>query len=238
MSLEDYRQDIEALTPVVFTSEFRFVGGEPLLHPDLLEFLRIGHESQMTHALTLVTNGVFLDRMPDDFWALLDTLIVSIYPGVILHMTPEEITEKAKSFGTGVWIKDTPTFHLGVLNTKIKDESLIRKIYLGCGLAHGIQCHTIHEGRYYKCSPAPFLEPRLAQYGVSFPNREKDGVPLRNNPRLREDLEAYLASQEPLMGCSYCLGTSGKRFPHRQLNREGLIAEIKEDHSNPMDLLK
>jgi hypothetical protein len=238
MSLDDYKQDVAALEPIVYANEFRFVGGEPLLHPELLDFLEIADKTDMAGAITLVTNGVLLDKMPDAFWGYLNTLIVSIYPGVHLRMSPDEIKAKAQKFGTGVWIKDTPQFRLAVLNTKIKDEALVRKLYLECGLAHGIQCHTIHEGRYYKCSIAPFLEPRLAQYGVLFPSREVDGVPLRNNPRLKEDLEAYLASRDPLMGCSYCLGTSGKKFPHHQLNEETVALEMKDDHSDPLNLLK
>jgi len=51
-------------------------------------------------------------------------------------------------------------------------------------------------------------------------------VRIHDNPRLREELEAYLRDEEPLEACYYCLGSSGRRFPHRQLNSKKLREEI------------
>ena len=171
-------------------------------------------------------------------WDLIDTLIVSIYPGIKLGMSREEITEACKSHGIYLWLKDTNQFMLGVLNEDIKDEELVRKIYLNCGLPTKIGCHTVHEGLYYKCSVAGFLQSRFATYGMQFENRIVDGVKIRNNPNLRKDLETYIANQEPLMGCRRCLGTSGILIKHRQLNNTGLTEETKEDHSDPRSLLR
>ena len=66
----------------------------------------------------------------------------------------------------------------------------------------------------------------MALRGESVLNRDLDGVRIHDNPRLREELEAYLRDEEPLEACYYCLGSSGRSFPHRQLNSKELREEI------------
>lgn len=238
MSLTDFKLDFDALLPIIHAYDFRIAGGEPLQHPELLEFLRIPSQSDISDIVTVVTNGVLIPDAPEEMWDLIDRLIVSIYPGITLRMSPNEIKQKANAHGVLCLIKDTPEFMLAVLNHPIKEASLVQTIYDRCDVAHLWGCNTMHEGRLYKCSVAPFLEARLAGRGVQFANREIDGVPLRNNPNLRKDLEDYLSSREPLKACLYCLGTIGKRFPHHQLNNEGLSKELSEDHTDPKSLLQ
>ena len=43
-SLEDYERDIRAIAEAVHVEEFRIVGGEPLLHPQLLDFMRMARD--------------------------------------------------------------------------------------------------------------------------------------------------------------------------------------------------
>ena len=39
--LDSFALDIKVLSTVLQAGEFKFVGGEPLLHPQLLDFLRV-----------------------------------------------------------------------------------------------------------------------------------------------------------------------------------------------------
>jgi len=237
MSPEDFRLDIEALSPVLHVKEMRIVGGEPLLHPRLLEFLRLADASAMCGSIVIYTNGILLPDAPDELWGLSDQIIVSVYPNVKLRMSPQELKARGRRHGTAVGIRITPEFRLTLLNNEIKDPGLVRDIFSGCKLAHDWGCHAIHEGRYYKC-PVPIgLDERLRKVGVALNTKALDGVPVRNNPNLKADLEAYIAGRSPLVACRYCLGSRGKMFAHHQLNNEGLTREIQEDHSKPEALI-
>jgi hypothetical protein len=101
----------------------------------------------------------------------------------------------------------------------------VQRTYLRCKEAHSLSCHTVCDGRYYKCAKASVLQPRLARSGLEIANRAHDGVALHGNPSLAEDLSRYLLSVEPLMACAWCLGTDGKCFSHHQLNDTGLREE-------------
>lgn len=82
-NLDRYSRDLDALSPVLHAQEFRLLGGEPLLHPDLLDFLSVARKSQIANTITLVTNGTLLHQAPSELWKLIDRLWVSVYPRVI-----------------------------------------------------------------------------------------------------------------------------------------------------------
>jgi hypothetical protein len=100
-----------------------------------------------------------------------------------------------------------------------KSGSGSQAIFSECKTVHEWSCHSVYEGRFYRCSVAAFMKQRMALRGCEFDNHTIDGVPLYGNPNLREEIDACLRDPEPLAACSYCLGTSGPSLPHRQLNR-------------------
>src|SRR4029079_3600580 len=84
------------------------------------------------------------------------------------------------------------TFTLTLLNRRAGDAALVAEVFRRCDLAHAWSCHAVHDGRYYKCAQAPFLEYRMSRLGHTVRNREEDGVALHGNPDLRGGLERYL----------------------------------------------
>jgi hypothetical protein len=47
--------------------------------------------------------------------------------------------------------------------------------------------------------------------------RRRDGIQLRDDPTLLDELYAYLRSPEPLSGCMNCLANAGIERPHIQV---------------------
>jgi hypothetical protein len=46
-------------------------------------------------------------------------------------------------------------------------------------------------------------------------------------------MERYLSDMKPLAACHWCLGTSGTRFPHRQLTGAARIEALAAEHADP-----
>jgi len=224
--VKEFQRDLAVLSQVLHLKELKLLGGEPLLHPDLLEFLRCARASGLAEEITLVTNGLLLHRCDPATFELIDRLWVSLYPGVRLRVEERELESLSKRHNFKLELKRIDSFRVTMLNSRHRDATLVRRIFGQCALAHDWSCHTVHQGYYFKCSPAPFLTGRLALRGESVQNRDSDGVRIHDNPRLREELEAYLRDEEPLEACYYCLGSSGRSFPHRQLNSKELREEI------------
>jgi len=230
-SLDEFERDMRALSEAVHLAELRLVGGEPLLHPQLIDFMKVTRETGVADAIKVYTNGVLLHTMPDEFWAQTDTLWVSTYPGVRRRMSDEAISAKCAEHGVLLDLRPVITeFNRTCINNRVEDQDLVKRIFRECKMANEYECFAIYDGMFFRCSVAPFAQKRLRLAGVDFPGPEVDGIPLHGNPRLREEIERRLRSNEPMAACSYCLGSSGPMIEHRQMNRQGCKAWLEEDN--------
>jgi MoaA/NifB/PqqE/SkfB family radical SAM enzyme len=236
-SFEQARASAEILAEVFHAGELKFAGGEPLLHPRLFDFLRMAQEIDLADYTTVITNGMLLHTVPEEFWTLVDRVWISIYPGVKYKVDPKHWTDVAARHGVALWLKESPAFFLALLNDENRDAALVKDIYSRCRTAHIAGCHTIHEGRYYKCTPAPFMKKRLALKGIEFENQLRDSVAIDGNRNLADDLARFIGDPEPLRACSYCLGTVGLLRPSTQLNKIRLAQELAEPHENVRELI-
>jgi len=238
-SLADYERDIRAFAQAAHVEEFRLVGGEPLLHPELLEFMRIAKDSGIGDKIKIYTNGMLLHTMPDEFWALTDVLWVSTYPGVRRRMSDEAIAAKCAEHGTVLDLRPNITeFNRSCINNPVEDKDLVRRIFSQCKMANEYSCFSIYEGMFFRCSVAPFMQARLRMAGIDFPPPEVDGIRIHDNPRLAEEIDARVRSKEPLNACTYCLGSSGPMIAHRQMNRQGCSAWLEEDNRADIDFAR
>ena len=88
LDLEEYDRDLETLAAIKgfggYFSCICLMGGEPLLHPQIDEVVRITRRRLGREAVMLSTNGLLLKRMTDAFWeALVEcdvALAISPYP--------------------------------------------------------------------------------------------------------------------------------------------------------------
>lgn len=230
-SLEDYERDIRAASQAIHVEEFRLVGGEPLLHPQLLDFMRIASETGIGDSIKIYTNGMLLHTMPDEFWDLTDILWISTYPGIRRRMSDEDIAAKCDKHNVLLDLRPVITeFNRSVINNPIEDEGLVRRIFRECKMANEYSCFAIYDGMFFRCSVAPFMQQRLRFSGIDFPSNEVDGIPIHGNPHLAEEIDARVKSKEPLKACSHCLGSSGPMIAHRQVNKQGCKDWVEEDN--------
>jgi len=234
--LASFVRDFEALGQAFHSRELRIVGGEPLLHPDLLQFLAEGRRIGIADSIVVYTNGVLLHQVPDDFWRLIDELRVSVYPGVRRRLNDAACAKLCEANGVRLQFERYQTFGQTLLGKRIDDRRLVQAIYRSCRTA--TECHTVHEGRFYKCPMAAIMGAWLALRKIAFESPAGDGVLLHGNPTLRTDLERYLGDRVPLAACAYCLGSSGEAVPHRQLDRAGCAAWLEEDGQPLIDAVR
>jgi hypothetical protein len=226
---------LSALSKVLHAEEFKLAGGEPLQHPRILDIIDVVRNSGVADAITLITNGVLLHQAQQELWQKIDRIWISVYPGVTRKLSQAEIMALGARNRVKVWYKVTDTFTRRMLNTENRDSELVRRIYSNCYQTIG--CHSIHNGRYYKCASGPLVPDWLRRVGNNPPDLAGDGVSLCNNATLRRDLEQYLKTDEPLGACRFCLGGAGKRFDNRQLNAEGVQNWLAEQHSDICELI-
>lgn len=226
--IDIFKQDITALSEVFHVEVFRFVGGEPLLHPGLLDFIKVVRESGIADHISICTNGLILHKMGEEFFKAIDRLAISRYP----NEPPTEervaqIVEKCTFYNVECLIDTTDYFSVKFVEYPIKDAGLRHKIFNTCIVAHRWNCHTIHNGYYYLCTPPTISKDYLNAKGMNSPGfAEIDGINL-HQPSLFQRLGEYLTRKEPLESCKFCIGTAGKRRPWKKLGKNELGASLK-----------
>jgi GTP 3',8-cyclase len=216
-------RDLSNLARNYHCSYVRLVGGEPLLHPAVLEVAEAVVRSGIADHVRIHTNGTLLSRVSNRFWAAVDQVHVSTYPG--FEQSRAEIEgwkRKAAEHHAALKISSISTFRetyseQGTLNTR-----LIRHIYSTCRQAHLWHCHTVSEGYFFKCPESWVLAGMPQADGTK--SHPRDGLRISEQKTFLRELAGYLSSSEPLDACQHCLGCAGKAFAHNQAGRRSARA--------------
>lgn len=230
------KQDLQALARYYRAATCKIVGGEPLLHPDLPGLLRAVRDSNVADAVTIVTNGLRIEKMPDAAWHLVNAIEVSLYPEVAPNTEAlHAAANRAQQLGVEFVVNHFANFRLSHTAIKTTDDSIVRDIFHSCKVVHDWQCHTVEDGWFYRCPQSVFI-PRGLGLQEAVPGR--DGVALNGEQDLGERLAACLDRNEPLEGCGHCLGTVGRLEKHSQGSRRDWIENQPADDLLDRDFME
>ena len=218
---ESFQADIDRLGEVYRAKRLQLLGGEPLLNPNLVEFLKIARQSEITSQVALTTNGVLLPRMKEDFWENVDAVTITVYPSVNL---PDAVLAyaraKATETGTALNIRKRPYFRRTMLTEPNDSRTKTSLIFKTCKSAHKYHCHLLYEGRLFRCAVPPFLPEYQSALNQNGYDSSTDALYIHESRDLFNDLKGFLLDPRPLSACQYCLGYVGKKMDHGQISRE------------------
>ena len=208
-------RDLAHATRILAPRVFKLVGGEPLLHPQLVELVEIVRTSRIAPRISITTNGLLLERMPDALWEAIDALTISLYPRPALSTASRAAIEaRAGQFDVALNWKQQDEFVVMNRSEPTSDADDTRRIFDDCWIRE--RCHMLRSGRFYTCTRPPHFG---AYHRIDFTG---DGVALDSLDTAA--LHAYLTSDRPLAACAHCLGGSGATMvPHRLLTRDELV---------------
>jgi cyclic pyranopterin phosphate synthase len=210
--------DLSVLAEYCHLKGVGLLGGEPLLHPDLLGVVDAIRKSGLVERIAVVTNGVLLGRMPEAFWRSVDVVVISLYPGSEISVEELKVCrQRAREHGADLKLKYQDSFRESHSALGTTDAHLVRRIYSTCKAAHAWRCHTAIDGYFYRCPRSAFI-PRYL-HSSPWPNVAIDGLKIEHSGTFVDDLLSFLSRETPLESCRYCLGTVGKRFAHTQESR-------------------
>jgi hypothetical protein len=212
---EQLARDLVAAARVLAPRVFKLVGGEPLLHPDIVEMVRRVKAANIAPRVSVTTNGLLLMRMPDAFFEAVDALTISLYPLPQLTARPE-IEERAARFGVALNWKEQNSFVRMDRSTPASSDE-IATVYRDCWLRE--RCHLIRDGVFFTftCTRPPHFG---TLRGRDF---SRDGVRLDERAGLADELLAYLSREEPLEACALCFGGAAEMAPHRLMSRAEIV---------------
>ncbi|PTB97391.1 hypothetical protein C9994_03120 [Marivirga lumbricoides] len=227
MSVAEIEEICKFLKDTIQPDLFKIAGGEPTLHPEIDEIIRVIKHYEIAPQIRVVSNGLLVHRMSEYFWQEIDQLTISNYKSApVKQRSLDLIKEKAKQYGFVTNVKYVEQFNEIFVKEPFSDPTEIQRIYDDCWMRH--RCHIIRNGRFYKCTRAAYMDdylgilkidPQLEHSTYS----EADGLDI-TAPDFKEKALHYLNNKKPLDSCRYCLGVSGSLRDNVQLSKK----EIKE----------
>lgn len=216
----EVERDLALLAPHYQVGHVRLLGGEPLLHPRLVDVVEAVRRSNITRSIRVLTNGSLLGRMVPRFWAAVDEVHLSVYPGTELSESASEaLRQQAALHRTALVIKRFDRFRETYAAKGTNDWGLVTRIFTSCQIAHVWRCHTVAEGYFFLCPQGAFLSSSLDASANRERERERNGLKISADVGFGQQLLEYLEREHPLPACRRCLGSVGRIFDHEQIPR-------------------
>ena len=209
VDVDDFAKDMHEMGRI-FDHELgaiTLLGGEPTLHPNIVKLLDIARDEFPTTELIVLTNGVLLLKMDEEFWRICRDkdvhITVTVYP---IKIDYEAIEAKAKEYGVALAMSSN--IHANKLTRipKISDkhtmdlEGNVPKFYcVNC--LYFNKFNVVKNGKYYMCPVAAHID--------IFNNKFNKNLELKNDDYLDiykvkdwHEFAEFASSYKPF--CSYC----------------------------------
>lgn len=221
--LSIFARSLETLRKYLIPNKITILGGEPLLHPEIDSIISITRNAKMFNKVHITTNGFNLLKMSSAFWSGIDVLRISKYPANadFINQNLAEFIHTCKVNEVELQIREMNSFNRIILTEENANRKVIDEIYNKC--IYKYYCHTLSEGKIFRCSPVVNLNKYHEAINNNFTSNSQDYLWIEDSINFQTDLLHYLNSDISLSGCKFCLGSSGKSFPHRQLTKAELL---------------
>ena len=179
----------------------RLMGGEPLLHRGVADFLLVTREAFPRAEIHLVTNGILLPKMNDLFWescaeckVILD---VTRYP---INLNLQSIRELSRK--NGVILFESPLvtkFHQYHMNRK--GDSDTKETFKACRQVSYCPFLDSNNGRLYLCPVSASVEIYSKHFNDDIALSDKNFISIYGNVT-SQDIFRFLNRSIPF--CGYC----------------------------------
>lgn len=212
------KDDLIGLSKFLKSEFIRVVGGEPLLHPNIHELLEVIKESNISDKTCLVTNGTLLNKLTIEDLKFIDKIEISLYP---ISKTLEEkilyIASKLSEYNTKIRILKYSDFRQPITQHATLNKELSKLTYETCQIAHNWRCITVDNGMLYRCPQSMIYSENQDDYS--------DAI-IISSLRTYDELLRFLENNNYLFSCKNCLGSIGKKFKHKQINRIDWVSNL------------
>ncbi len=181
------------------------MGGEPLLHPNCIDFFPIARKYFPYAYIQFVTNGILLKQQDKLFWEAMQKNEIILRPTKYpINVDWNEIERIAKDYKIRVqYFNDIkisckiPICINGVLDSQLNYKKCKRN-----------NCYILHKGKIYPCSISANIHHFIKYFKLKIENSDSNGIDIYKVKNIFE-IDKFLKKRIPL--CRYCNG-SGYRL--------------------------
>ena len=198
---EQFDREFEHLTDIFSgIREIYLLGGEPLLHPRVNEFMAIARRHFPHSRINLMSNGLLVPRMDESFWRTMHDndlwLVCDLYP---VDVKVEEIEALAKRYDVKLEWTDPrgEFFKLPIDLTGSQDPT---HAFQGCGGVNN--CPILRDGRLYPCAYVAYSDILSNRFDLAgLEPAEEDSISIMGE---HTPYEVFDFLCKPVPWCRYC----------------------------------
>jgi hypothetical protein len=205
LAIDIYERDCIQLSKLTggIVDDIALIGGEPLLHPQIIDFINITRNYFPMGMILIITNGLLLLQQPDTFWENCKknsiAIYISVYPVKINYFA---IKEKAEKYGVKLVFWGDP-INLKKDWRKLKIDTRGRQNpWLSnflCYASNG--CFQLVDGKIFKCWRMAYIQYFNKAFGKKLMITEHDYVDIYKTTNVQEILNKL---RKPVPFCRYC----------------------------------
>jgi MoaA/NifB/PqqE/SkfB family radical SAM enzyme len=206
LSPETFERDLSRISVLTkggkHLYEFKMLGGEPLLHPEIEKFLEISRRYLPKARIQVTTNGILLPKMPETFWKACHShkihLSISHYP---IKLDKPEIKRLALHHHVAVEYNgsDAPD---RMLKMPLDPEGRAdpKTTWKNCMITWGC-CVTLRDGRIYTCMMPAHIRFFNKYFNKHLDVTENDFIDIQKASSIKEIINFL---EKPFPFCRYC----------------------------------
>lgn len=205
VSVEQFEKDLKKITEIFNLYNFRLLGGEPLLHPNLKEIIKISRKYLKNSRLIIVTNGLLIDKLSEETLKTIseNNVIVSISLYKTTYEKLLNIEEILKKYNIKYLLNDDifkkaepiDKFHTRL---SLQKENENNQAYEKCS---GRFCRFLRDGKISKCYYPLLINILNEKYKYNFQISNDDFINLND---IENGWDAIDKMNKPIPFCDYC----------------------------------
>ena len=170
---KSFENDIKHITKLGYVEKMELIGGEALLHPNILELIEISRKYIEKGELSLVTNGILLLKKDEKFWESCRKNKIGIkitpYP---IKLDIDKILEFAEKYDVNLgYYYGGSKIHFCKYPLNMDGRGDMNKNFNRCDSSC---CATLRDGKMYICCRTYSVKFFNEYYGQEFKVLEKD----------------------------------------------------------------
>lgn len=176
------------------------LGGEPLLHPQVAGFVRSARAIFPDTRISLMTNGVLVTRMNEEFWtALAQTGVILLCDSYPINLPVAEIDRLGQEHGVTVeWTIPRKEFFKIPIDPAGGHDAA--ESFAACQGFNN--CPIVRDGRLYPCAYAAFADVFADRFGLEgIDATSADSISVRDETDGNAVMDFLL---QPIPWCAHC----------------------------------
>jgi MoaA/NifB/PqqE/SkfB family radical SAM enzyme len=175
------------------------VGGEPLLHPDIINTMIISRKYFKVGKIVIYTNGILLLKQSEKFWDECRKnkifIVISEYP---ISLDKKAIKQKAAQHKVKLNFLDTSKF-MNKVPLDLDGKQDIRNSFKHCHRSNF--CVYLDNGKLYTCTLIPTIKHFNSYFNKNLEVSDSDYIDIYQAKNINEIME-FLC--QPVPFCRFC----------------------------------